>query len=83
MKRDELGTSKNTQPNTTLARAPFALSLICLLAALFGPHGLLTSAPTLGGAGSIVGAVVFLLLGVHFRKLTSINNGTSDNSDKT
>ena len=64
MKSDEPSTSNSTK----LARGPFLLSAICLVAALFGPHGLLTSTPALGGAGSIVGAVAFLLLGVHFRK---------------
>jgi hypothetical protein len=75
--------TQNTSNEAKLAMAAFALSAICLAAALIGPHGLLTSAPTLGGAGSIVGAVAFFLLGVHFRKSAKVSNETSVNSDET
>ena len=63
---------KNEKQNRSyvakLAIGTFGLSAICLAAALIGPHGVLTSASTLGGAGSIVGAAAFFLLGIHCRR---------------
>ena len=74
---------RSTSNESKLAIGLFVLSAICLAAALIGSNGLLTSAPTLGGVGSIVGAAAFFLIGVHFRRSAKVNSETSVNSDKT
>ena len=74
---------QNRSNEAKLAIAAFGLSAICLAAALIGPHGVLTSAPTLGGAGTIVGAAAFFLLGIHFRRSTKSSNEPPTDSAET
>lgn len=74
---------QNTSPKAKLAIAAFALSAICFAAALIGPHGALTSAPTLGGAGSIVGAAAFILVGIHCRRSSKSSNESSADRAET
>jgi hypothetical protein len=74
---------QKTSDEAKLAIAAFGFSGICLAAALIGPHGLLTSAPTLDGAGSIVAAAAFFLLGVHLRGAATSSKDSPADYDET
>ena len=74
---------KSTSSKAALALPAFALSAICFVAALIGPNGVLSSAPTIGGAGTMVGAGVFFFLGIHFRRSAMSSTETSTNHNET